>query len=111
MSNRIDSFASSLVAFVLAGAAAAAPAARAADGDLDSTFRSGGKMTYITAAGRVAAVALDDQGRPLISYTRQLSGTDRDFAYLHILDNGVILAAASASTSVAPTTTRSMRWQ
>jgi|CXWL01.1.fsa_nt_gi uncharacterized delta-60 repeat protein len=68
----------------------------AADGDLDLTFRGTGKLTYATAASSVGKAALDASGRLLLPYTKQLSGTDRDLAYVRIPDAGAILACSVA---------------
>lgn len=62
--------------------------ARAADGDLDPTFRAGGTFVFDVPSfgGKAAAVAPD--GRLLIGYTAVLSGTDRDMRVVPVPDTG-----------------------
>ncbi len=77
------------VVSLLALAALAAGHLQAADGNLDTTFRSGGKFVYQTFLGpSTPPIAFRSDGVPLVGYTVNLSGTDRDMRVLPVPDNG-----------------------
>lgn len=74
---------------------ALASAALAADGDLDTTFRGTGTFVADVSSlgGKAAAVAPD--GRLLIGYTANISGTDRDMRVMPVPDTGITTHCAS----------------
>ncbi len=86
------------VAFLLvaAGALLSAGSVRAADGDVDPSFRSTGSYVYGTPiSGAGVALAFRADGVPLAGYTVKLSGTDTDMRVVPVPDQGIVTHCAS----------------
>jgi uncharacterized delta-60 repeat protein len=60
----------------------------AADGDLDPTFRDGGKFLYATPSNGGEALAFRGDGVPLVGYTADLGSGDHDMRVLPVPDQG-----------------------